>query len=142
MTKEESVNRAKSNIAYFAGYYDSTTRTRVEQFYNCEHPYFGSIAKNGQPSPKESFEIGLKLGENIKRQKKYKDMSIKHKKEFGVYHWDTFDNEIILIFEDNSLAKTEKFVKERYKDRIKDNGADQVDIVNKQGNIIKKYKIV
>jgi hypothetical protein len=30
---------------------------------------------------------------------------IKHKKTFGLYHWDTFDNEIILIAEKTPWKK-------------------------------------
>ncbi len=35
-----------------------------------------------------------------------------HKKEYGVYHWDTFDNETILItknWETNKHSESQKF---------------------------------
>ena len=68
-------------------------------------------------------------------------MLIQHKKNFGVYHWDTFDNETFLVGEADTLKKAEKVVGNRYGDRIGGNGADQVDIVDKKGNIVKKFRI-
>ncbi len=74
---------------------------------------------------------------------------VEHKKEFGVYHWDTFDNETFLITKNwdtgeqadfDTLEEAEKFVKEHYGDRLNPNGADQVDIVNKKGDIVKHFK--
>lgn len=49
---------AKTNLGYFAGYYSSETRERVERLFNCIHPIFGSIEKNGQPTPEEALEMG------------------------------------------------------------------------------------
>jgi len=68
-------------------------------------------------------------------------MPIQHTKPFGVYHWDTFDNETFLIDEFDTLEQAEKYVTEHYKGRINDNGADQVDIVDSKGNIVKKYSV-
>jgi len=33
---------AKSNLGYFAGYYDSETQSRVNKLFKCCHPIFGS----------------------------------------------------------------------------------------------------
>jgi hypothetical protein len=68
-------------------------------------------------------------------------MAIQHSKPFGIYHWDTFDNETILIGEANTLEAAEKFVNERYEGRIGSNGADKVDIVDKKGNIIRQFSV-
>jgi len=68
-------------------------------------------------------------------------MSISHKKEFGIYHWDTFDNETILVGEADTLEEAQSFVQNKYGDRIRPNGADQADIVDSKGNVIKKYPI-
>lgn len=57
MTAEEI---ARSNLGYYAGYYDADTRARVERLFCCEHPIFGSIEKNGQPSPEVAFLLGKK----------------------------------------------------------------------------------
>jgi hypothetical protein len=73
-----------------------------------------------------------------------KDMErqmIYHKKAFGIYHWDTFDNKAILIDEADTQVEAEEKVLEKYKDRINDNGADQVDIVNVLGEIVNKFKV-
>lgn len=52
---------AASNLAYYAGYCNDTTRERVERLFKCEHPIFGSIAKKGPPTAKEAFEAGKRL---------------------------------------------------------------------------------
>jgi hypothetical protein len=69
------------------------------------------------------------------------DMAIEHTKEFGIYHWDTFDNETILIDEADTKDQAIEKVQERYKDRLKPNGADRVDIVDKEGNVVEKYQV-
>lgn len=68
-------------------------------------------------------------------------MPIEHKKEFGIYHWDTFDNETFLIHEADSLPDAEEWVKENYGERLRPTGADQVDIVDSKGSIVKKYDV-
>lgn len=68
-------------------------------------------------------------------------MPIEHLKEYGVYHWDTFDNENFLVGEADTQEEAENLVKERYGDRIRDNGADFVDIVNSKGDVVKKYAV-
>lgn len=55
-TAEEVVNQ---NLGYYAGYYDNATRLRVEKLFQCSHPVFGSIEKNGEPTPKEAFQTGF-----------------------------------------------------------------------------------
>lgn len=63
-------------------------------------------------------------------------------KEFGVYHWDTFDNETIRIDEFDTLDEATDFVeKDKYKGRISPQGADKVDIVDKSGTIRKQYSV-
>jgi hypothetical protein len=67
---------------------------------------------------------------------------IHHTKPFVIYHWDTFDNETFLIDEADTFGEAVEFVKEHYKGRISDNGADQlVDIVDLNGNIVGKYSV-
>jgi hypothetical protein len=68
-------------------------------------------------------------------------MPIEHTKKFGIYHWDTFDNETYMVDEADTLAKAESVVKKTYGERIRDTGADQVDIVDSKGNVVKSYKI-
>lgn len=57
----ESIER--SNLGYYAGYYDNETRERVERLFKCSHPVFGSIAKHGPPTAEEAFEAGKRLME-------------------------------------------------------------------------------
>jgi len=68
-------------------------------------------------------------------------MSIEHKKEFGIYHWDTFDNVTILIDEADTLEEAKKKTKEHYKGRIRVDGADKVDIINSKGDIVQQYPV-
>lgn len=43
--REEAERIERSNLGYFAGYYDTDTRIRIEQLFRCAHPIFGAIAK-------------------------------------------------------------------------------------------------
>ena len=73
--------------------------------------------------------------------KKNNTKMISHKKKYGVYHWDTFDNETWLQFEDDSFQNCLDWVKEYYVDRIRDSGADKVDIVDNEGDVKKSFRI-
>lgn len=68
MTHGKSRKRAeyieRSNLAYYAGYYDNDTRERVERLFNCAHPVFGPIAKYGAPTPEDAFEAGRKMAKS------------------------------------------------------------------------------
>jgi len=66
---------------------------------------------------------------------------ITHTKPFGIYYWDTFDNETFLISEAGTLKKAIAKVHKRFKGRIKDDGADRVDIVDLQGTVVEKFKV-
>lgn len=65
---EEIQAMIKSNLAYFAGYYDNETRERVEQLFQCAHPVFGAIAEKGPPTPEEAFQMGMDAGTKLKEQ--------------------------------------------------------------------------
>lgn len=64
-----------------------------------------------------------------------------HKKQFGIYHWDTFDNETCLVDEADTLQDAIDKVKSLYKGRISPNGADKVDVVNSQGDIVRQFSV-
>jgi len=68
-------------------------------------------------------------------------MALWHKKKFGVYHWDTFDNQTSLAAEADTLDKARKKLKEQYGGSIRSNGADRVEIVDSKGNIVERYNI-
>jgi len=57
---------AKHNFGYYAGYYGEDARRRVEKLFNCEHPIFGSIEKNGSPSFTQAFEAGKNMANSKK----------------------------------------------------------------------------
>jgi len=58
---------AKSNLGYFAGYYDDETRLRVEKFFMCFHPIFGK-AESGVPTSEEAFEAGRRMAGSSRHQ--------------------------------------------------------------------------
>ncbi len=69
-------------------------------------------------------------------------MNQKPKQPFGIYHWDTFDNNTILVGEAKTLERAEEFVKEHYGNRIRSTGADRVDIVQFPGaKVVRKYSV-
>lgn len=61
-SREEATEIEKSNLGYYAGYYDHSTRIRVQELFEGIHPIFGSTEK-GAPTPNEAFEAGKKLAD-------------------------------------------------------------------------------
>lgn len=57
-TREESIQIEKSNLGYYAGYYDAETMRRVNRLFKTSHPIFGS----SRPTPEEAFETGKSIG--------------------------------------------------------------------------------
>ena len=54
---DEAVNIAKSNLGYFAGYYDRETYNIIHNMYNAIHPIF-----KGNPfdvTPEDAYNLGL-----------------------------------------------------------------------------------
>jgi hypothetical protein len=68
-------------------------------------------------------------------------MPIEHKKEFRIYHWDTFDNTIFLNDEADTLNEAIEKVEKKFGSRLRADGADQIDIVNSKGALVKVYKL-
>lgn len=68
-------------------------------------------------------------------------MAIQHSKAFGIYHWDTFDNETFLVAEADTLEAAEEKVKEKYGSRVRVTGVDKVDIVDQRGNIVRQFSV-
>lgn len=66
--REHALLLFRDNLGYYAGYYDNETRRRVEGLFDCEHPVFDSIVKNGVPTMEEAFRLGRELGERIKNE--------------------------------------------------------------------------
>lgn len=61
-TREGAEDVERQNLGYFAGYYDSETRRRVERLFRCAHPVFGSMEQFGKPTPDAAFQSGLERG--------------------------------------------------------------------------------
>lgn len=67
ISREEIEEHAKSNIAYYAGYYSHETRLRVEKLFDCVHPLLGP-ASDGIVSAEQAFNAGVEYS-----RKKLKD---------------------------------------------------------------------
>ena len=61
-SRKQAEEIQSQNIGYFAGYYDTQTRLRVEKLFRAVHPVFGSVAKHGDPSPDVAFKMGQIYG--------------------------------------------------------------------------------
>ena len=57
--REEAESIERQNLGYYAGYYDHQTRLRVEKFFQCSHPIFGSAMEN-IPTASQAFEAGIR----------------------------------------------------------------------------------
>lgn len=68
-------------------------------------------------------------------------MPIEHSKEYGIYHWDTFDNTTSLVDEADTLEDAIQLVQDHYEEHLSPYGADQVDIVDSEGEVVRKYKV-
>ena len=66
-------------------------------------------------------------------------MAIWHKKEFGIYHWDTFDDGLGLVGEADTLKEAKEKVMDKYGHEM--GGADRVDIVDKNGSVKETYNV-
>lgn len=63
-------------------------------------------------------------------------------KRYGVYLWDTFDNQTIRLRDLDTLEEAEKFVIDRFGDRISSDGADVVKILDRvTDNTVRSYTI-
>lgn len=65
-TRPEAEEIERFNLGYYAGYYDNTTRARVERLFRCAHPIFGAVAERGQPTSEEAVQAGIDLATKIR----------------------------------------------------------------------------
>jgi hypothetical protein len=66
---------------------------------------------------------------------------VEHTKQFGLYHWDTFDNETFLKHEADTLDECVAWAEKHYGERLRPSGADRAEIVDKKGNIVKTWNV-
>lgn len=62
-SREEAEKSERSNLGYFAGYYDNETARRVNLLFGAVHPIFGSM----EPTPEEAFKMGQKLAKKERK---------------------------------------------------------------------------
>ena len=60
VSAEEALNIARSNLGYFAGYYDRKTYDRINKAYGAIHPVFKTNPFD--IAPEEAYRIGLEMG--------------------------------------------------------------------------------
>lgn len=63
-SQEEAEAIERDSLGYYAGYYSSETRERVERLFRCKHPVFGAIAENGQPDAAKALKAGMEMALN------------------------------------------------------------------------------
>ena len=63
---EKASRIAKSNLGYFAGYYDQETCDIIYKTYQCSHPIFGD--KPFEVDPEEAYKKGLEMGKKLNKQ--------------------------------------------------------------------------
>ena len=63
-SREQAEADSKTNLGYFAGYYDHETMSRVNRLFQLSHPVFGTEF----PTQKEAFNAGRKAGEAMKAE--------------------------------------------------------------------------
>lgn len=61
LPREEAEAVERSNLGYWAGYYDWDTRKRIRRLYGASHPIFG----DRQPTPEEAFQMGAALAQKV-----------------------------------------------------------------------------
>jgi hypothetical protein len=61
-SREDAENVERSNLGYFAGYYNAETMERVNRLFKTTHPIFGGTI----PTPEEAFEAGRQLAAGTK----------------------------------------------------------------------------
>jgi hypothetical protein len=64
--RDEAEEIERSSLGYFAGYFSHEVRERVERLFKCEHPIFGSIAKNGPPTAVQAYEMGFRYAQELR----------------------------------------------------------------------------
>lgn len=65
-SRQEAERIERSNLGYYAGYYDQETRLRVEKLYRCTHPVLGPATI--QHTPEEILKMGMEVGKAGKIQ--------------------------------------------------------------------------
>lgn len=62
ISRETAERTQRINLGYWAGYYDHSTRLRVEALFRTVHPVLGAAA-DGELTPEQVFRKGVEWGE-------------------------------------------------------------------------------
>ncbi len=66
-TRDELEQIARSNVTYFARYYDDETVLRIEHVFKTGHPIFGKLVEKGHPSPEAAFQAGVDIAQGKRK---------------------------------------------------------------------------
>lgn len=68
--RKEAEAIERSNLGYYAGYYNDETQARVQKLFRCVHPVFGALSTSTNPAERASaaFQAGLKMGEQMRKE--------------------------------------------------------------------------
>jgi hypothetical protein len=63
------------------------------------------------------------------------------REKFAVCHWDTFDNETFTVGGAKTLEEAVALVEKKYGSRLRDDGADRVEIVDLDGKVVRRWGV-
>lgn len=63
--EERATHVIRTNLGYYAGYYDRETQDAVYEVFGAPHPFFGTQT----PTAEQAFNIGQLVGETIKAER-------------------------------------------------------------------------
>lgn len=64
--------------------------------------------------------------------------------KYRIYHWDNFEppgEDTLLIGDAETIQEAEDLIIQKYGNRLFGNGADRIQIVNAQGDVVKSFNV-
>lgn len=61
MGREEAERIERQNIGYYSSYFNKEAQQRVERLYQCVHPLFGPMGKDGLTRVEDAYYLGMSL---------------------------------------------------------------------------------
>lgn len=71
MDIKDCLERAKSNLGYFAGYYSTDVAKLIENSYRAQHPIFGSVYNRDKYTAEDFFRMGQEQARKYKENQFY-----------------------------------------------------------------------
>jgi hypothetical protein len=64
-----------------------------------------------------------------------------HRKPFAIYHWDTLEDQTVLLADFHERSAAVRFVHSEFAGRIGHEGLDQLEIVGPRGELVQKFRV-